>query len=187
MKLRFSVLVLVTVVFVALATYLTWLVSDQILYRQEAQPIAFPHDLHAGEANRAIACQYCHRGVHNGDSAGIPSVQECWECHRAIPTLLKDDSKGHPGIAILKQHWIGDGTMARPNPQPIQWWKVYELPDTVRFTHEAHIKHGFQCAVCHGKVQEMRVVTPAHNPTMGWCVSCHRLNGGPTDCTTCHK
>lgn len=207
MNLRFSVLVVVTVVILSVLTYVGWLISDQILYRQQAQPIAFPHDLHAG--NRQIACQYCHRGVHAADSAGIPSVQECWDCHRAIPELLKNDSKDHPGIATLKAHYIGQPsasnpkpTLGHPNPQPIQWWKVYEIPDTVRFPHEAHIAH-FEafalkgetapregkmiCAICHGKVWEMRVVTPANNPTMGWCVSCHRENNAPTDCTTCHK
>lgn len=184
MKARFSVLVIVATVIVSIMTYVGWLISDQILYHQQAQPIAFPHDRHAGM--RQIACQYCHRGVH-GDNAGIPSVQECWECHRAIPQFLKDDSKDYPEIAKLKGYWIGDGTLRDPHPRPIQWWKVYQLPDTVRFTHSAHIARGFDCTVCHGNVKDMKVLVPAHNPTMGWCVSCHRQNQAPTDCTTCHK
>jgi hypothetical protein len=173
---RFSVLVGITAILLAILAYVGYLISNQILYKQQAQPIAFPHNLHAG--NRQIACQYCHRGVHNADSAGVPSVQECWECHRAIPELLKDPVK-HPEIAKLKQYWDAK--------KPIQWWKVYQLPDHVRFPHEAHIARGFDCTVCHGQVKDMEVVYPANNPTMGWCVTCHRQNQAPVDCTTCHK
>jgi hypothetical protein len=191
MKARFSVLVAVAVVILSVLTYVTWLISDQILYKQQAQPINFPHTLHAG--NRAIACQYCHRGTHAGYSAGVPSVQECWDCHRAIPELLKDPAK-HPEIAKLKEYWVGEkrgGTLANPKPEPIQWWKVYELPDHVHFPHEVHIAKGFDCAECHGNVKTMDVVHPAQDIGMGFCISCHRghnsLNAtAPTQCSTCH-
>lgn len=196
MKVRFSILVAIAAVTVLILWYVGWLVSNQILYKQQAQPIAFPHDLHAG--TRGIACQYCHRGVEKNFSAGVPSVQECMDCHRAIPTLLpapigKADPAQHPEIAkLVNTYWIGEGgTFAKPNPKPIQWWKVYELPDHARFPHAAHINKGFACTECHGDVKTMREIKPQQNIGMGWCISCHRGNNslkakGPQQCSSCH-
>jgi len=149
-----------------------WAIANQILFRQQAQPIAFPHDLHAG--NRQIACQYCHRGTVHGDIAGVPSVPECMECHQWMASI-----KDKPEVQKL----ISYATEGKP----IKWFKVYQLPEHVRFTHEAHIARGFDCSECHGQVQEMRVLKMARNPTMGFCLNCHRKNKAPTDCTTCHK
>lgn len=196
MKVRFSALVAMTAVLVLILWYIGWVVSTQILYKQQAQPIAFPHDLHAG--SRQIACQYCHRGTANGFSAGVPSVQECMDCHKAIPNLMTPpwgnaDPKQHPEIdKLLNQYYLGpNGTKAAPNPQPIQWWKVYQLPDHARFPHQAHIAKGFDCAECHGDVKNMRVLTPAQGIGMGWCISCHRGKNtlkaiGPQQCSSCH-
>ncbi|MBM3461491.1 MAG: cytochrome c3 family protein [Armatimonadetes bacterium] len=180
MRATFGVQVLVAVVILTLVTYVGWIVLDNVFYRQQAQPIAFPHDLHAGQ--RQIACQYCHRGVNHADIAGVPSVQECMDCHQAIPKLLKESVE----VQKLKGYW--------DRKEPIKWFKVYQLPEHVRFSHQAHIARGFDCAYCHGQVQEMKVLkfpwTSAwwHSPgTMGWCLQCHRDNKGPQDCSACHK
>ena len=230
MKVRFSVLVAMTAVVVAIVAYIGYLVGTEVLYKQQAQPIAFPHDLHAGV--RQIACQYCHRGTEKGLSAGVPSVKECMDCHKWMPSLTpnyltggKADPAQHPGMdTLFRTYWFNDADGAKlaakkqkdPNatyaleadkdPQPIQWWKVYQLPDHARFPHAAHIAKGFQCTDCHGAVNQMNVLKPAEREWpmniklmslgkigigMGWCISCHRGNNslkaqGPQQCSACH-
>ena len=44
---------------------------------QPSQPIAFPHDVHAGI--NGIDCKYCHNSVTKSKSAGIPSVNVLYE------------------------------------------------------------------------------------------------------------
>ena len=65
----------------------------------------------------------------------------------------------------------------------------------VHFVHEAHIRYfsekegvevGQVCQKCHGDVAAMEKVQQVENLKMGDCVSCHKDNGAPTDCTTCH-
>lgn len=171
MRATFGIQVLVTVVVLAVLLYVGWVVADHFIYAPQAQPIAFPHDLHAG--NRQIACQYCHRGVNHAEIAGVPSVQECMDCHRVV---LKDK----PGeLQKLRDAWAGK--------KPIEWYKVYQLPKHVKFSHQVHIARGFACDNCHGDVAAMRTMTMAKNPTMGFCVDCHRKNQGPIDCSACHR
>ena len=48
------------------------------------QPIAFSHQIHAGE--NEIPCQYCHTQASRSPSAGVPSVSKCIGCHNEIAT-----------------------------------------------------------------------------------------------------
>ncbi len=146
---------------------------------QPEQPIAFPHSLHAGV--REIECQYCHRGSHDGVYAGVPSVQDCWACHRGA---VKEGSNGQPvnereGVKKLAEYVA--------NKQDIKWYKYYDMPEHVKFAHKAHINAGLECTECHGEMAQMEVVKMKQKPTMGWCVSCHRSKGASVDCTTCHR
>jgi hypothetical protein len=50
-----------------------------------------------------------------------------------------------------------------------------------------HLHHGVECAQCHGRVEEMPHTPRASSFEMGWCLSCHRQQGGSLDCLTCHK
>lgn len=122
------------------------------------QPIAFSHQLHAGEYE--IACQYCHTGVEIGKSANIPSVNICMNCHSAIKT----DS---PEIQKLYA--------AQDSGEPIEWVRIHNLPDLAYFNHSQHVKVGeIECQTCHGEIQEMEVVKQHAPLTMGWCIDCHR-------------
>src|SRR5438874_293185 len=47
-----------------------------------AQPIAFPHSVHAGEYK--IACLYCHYAARTSRHAGIPPAAVCMNCHSMI-------------------------------------------------------------------------------------------------------
>ena len=46
-----------------------------------------------------------------------------------------------------------------------------------------------QCQTCHGKVQEMDIVSVQHPFNMQWCLDCHRKPEikASTDCIACHR
>ena len=146
------------------------------------QPIAFPHTIHAGtgEGQAGIDCAFCHRNVTIGAAATVPALEQCMICHGVIGV-------GNPEVDKLRTYW--------EDQEPINWVRVHRLPDSVNFTHEAHITYFTQqddiapsqvCAICHGDVASMEVVKQVKPLKMGWCVDCHRNNDAPTDCTTCH-
>jgi len=139
------------------------------------QPIAFPHDLHAG-ATSQIPCQYCHTSADRSQDAGIPSVQVCAGCHfpGGVPLVRAD----HPEVLKLREYWA--------QGVAIPWKRIYDLPDHVHFPHMRHMKAGFECQECHGPVEEMAVIEQASSLRMGWCVECHRVNEARTDCFVCH-
>lgn len=128
------------------------------------QPIAFSHQLHAGQYE--IECQYCHTGVEIGKSANIPSANICMNCHTHIQNV-----GGKEGISpeIAKIYAAVD------NNQPIEWVRIHNLPDLSYFNHAQHVAvGGIECQTCHGPIQEMEVVYQHSSLTMGWCIDCHR-------------
>ena len=59
--------------------------------------------------------------------------------------------------------------------KPIEWIKIHNLPDHVFFSHAQHVSAGgVACQECHGKVEEMDVVSQVNDLSMGWCLDCHR-------------
>lgn len=57
----------------------------------------------------------------------------------------------------------------------IEWVRVHNLPDHVYFNHSQHVTvGGIECQDCHGKVEEMDVVSQHAPLSMGWCINCHR-------------
>jgi hypothetical protein len=139
-----------------------------------AQPIAFPHDLHAGK--NSIPCQYCHYSADRSVDAGIPAVQVCAGCHIVAGTpLFRRDSVG---IKLLAEY---------VNQQkPIPWTRIYKIADHAHFPHMRHVNAGLTCQQCHGPVETMREVTLNQELWMGWCVQCHRERQVRTDCAVCH-
>lgn len=158
------------------------------------QPIAFSHELHAGQYK--IDCQYCHADARRSEYAGIPSVSRCMGCHRIT-------AAGRPEIQKL--------TAFFNEQKSIPWLRVFKVPEYVYFPHKPHVRAGVGCQTCHGPIETMAVVeaktgqnmvndllnlvglawssTPL---TMGWCVECHTTmneNTGtkaPLECMTCH-
>ncbi len=135
------------------------------------QPIAFSHQIHSGE--NEIACGYCHVSPGEGPHSSVPSINTCMNCHGQVAT-------DRPEIQKLTQYWE-DGT-------PIEWVKVHDMPDHVKFSHSPHIQRGIDCAECHGQVNRMDKVEVTNPFNMGWCVDCHREpeHNAPIDCVTCH-
>jgi len=139
---------------------------------QPVQPIAFSHQLHAGQYK--ISCQYCHVGVERGKQATIPSTNICMNCHNYITSGSKYGEKE-----------IGKVIKAYEEGKPIEWVRIHNLPDFVYFNHAQHVKVGLEgakdpetlrqtCATCHGPVWEMEEVYQYSPLTMGWCIDCHR-------------
>jgi len=134
------------------------------------QPIAFPHTVHAGQLQ--MPCTYCHTFVERSRSAGAPPLEICMGCHRSIATDREE-------IRKLTRHF--------EEKRPVEWKRVYALPDFIYFSHKRHVTAGVACASCHGNVAGMKKVRRVNELVMGWCVSCHRVRGASRDCATCHK
>jgi hypothetical protein len=135
-----------------------------------AQPIAYSHEIHAGRL--ALPCTFCHEQVDRSPTATAPPVETCLNCHRT-------EASDRPEVRkILEYEWRGES---------IRWQRVHTLPDFIYFSHKRHIQAGVDCAWCHGQIARMPVVRRAVPLQMGWCITCHRAQGAPTDCSICHR
>ncbi|MEO7444499.1 MAG: c-type cytochrome [Ferruginibacter sp.] len=159
---------------------------------EPTQPIYYSHKVHAG--TNQISCLYCHGGAQDSKHAGIPSVNVCMNCHKAIKeykgeAITREDGKSVNGTAEIKKLYAyagwnpdtqsynadnnGDGMP--DGSRPIEWVKIHNLPDHVYFNHSQHITVGKQqCQTCHGNIQEMPEVKQFAELSMGWCINCHR-------------
>ena len=124
-----------------------------------AQPVPFSHKLHAGEMG--MDCRYCHNTVERGAMAAIPPTATCMNCHATGKVLPES-----PKLAALRT--------AVATETPVHWKRVHMLPDYAYFNHSAHLAAGVGCASCHGRIDQMPVVTQNQPLSMGWCLDCHR-------------
>ncbi|HEY7401883.1 MAG TPA: cytochrome c3 family protein [Candidatus Angelobacter sp.] len=122
-----------------------------------AQPIAFPHKVHAGD--NQIPCLYCHFAARTSRHAGIPPASVCMNCHNVLEKQTVEIEKLKEAVDLA---------------QPIRWVKVHNLPDFVYFNHSQHVQSGVACQSCHGAVEKMDRVEQVSPLTMGWCLRCHR-------------
>ena len=130
---------------------------------QPDQPIWFSHKVHAGQ--NQIDCEYCHFTTETSMHAGIPPASVCMNCHSQVKEGKQTGKKEIDKIyAALKDN------------KPIEWVKVYNLPDFVYFNHEQHVKVGKldDCTECHGNVEQMDQIAQVNTLSMGWCLECHR-------------
>jgi hypothetical protein len=124
---------------------------------QPVQPVAFPHDIHAGQLG--IDCRYCHSTVEKSWFSNIPSAGTCMNCHNQI---LKDD----PKLALVRE--------SAATGKTIPWVQIHKVPDYVYFNHSVHVNRGVSCVECHGKINEMSEVYHAKPFGMAFCLECHR-------------
>lgn len=125
------------------------------------QPIPFSHQRHV--QGNGIDCRYCHTTVETSAFAGIPPTETCMSCHSQI---LTDQEM----FAPIHESW--------DTGKPMEWTRVYDLPDFVYFNHSIHIDRGMGCSTCHSnsrqRLEEMRLTAKAHTLHMRWCLECHR-------------
>ena len=175
------------------------------------QPIDFPHTVHAGTdqlgngmESLGLDCTFCHRTVTTQANAGVPPVGQCAFCHQAIGPQDSEELQKLRAAAGIAESPGGE-----TDPEPIDWKRVHRMPDHVKFVHEPHIRYltsnpsaignstsditsqaeakpAQVCSTCHGDVAAMEQVEQVEPLKMGQCVDCHRDNGAPTDCASCH-
>ena len=179
-------LVLVTAIFFLLASgyfaygYLMQVGVDQGY--EPVQPIHYSHRIHAGD--NGIDCKYCHSSARVSKHSGIPSLNICMNCHKAIGEVAAETQQEglqefgvDYNAEIQKLYeavgWNGRGYTGES--QPVKWIRIHNLPDFAYFNHSQHVSvAGIECQTCHGPVEEMEIMYQ-HSPlTMGWCINCHR-------------
>jgi len=124
---------------------------------QPIQPVPYSHEQHVGQFG--LDCRYCHSFVEVSAHSNVPSTQTCMNCHTAI---RKESLKLLP----VRESWAND--------VPVKWLKVHHLPDFAHFDHSVHVRVGVGCETCHGRIDQMPVVTQREPLSMGWCLNCHR-------------
>ena len=126
------------------------------------QPVKFSHAVHVGQ--NGTDCIYCHSYAQFSKSAGIPAENICMNCHQLVRNGTRS---GAFEIAKVISEY--------DNKKPIEWIKVYNLPDHVFFSHAQHVSVGaISCQECHGNVEKMNVISQVPDLSMGWCLGCHR-------------
>ena len=129
------------------------------------QPIPFDHSIHAGQLG--MDCRYCHSFVDESPHSNIPAAQVCWNCHGA-GKVASDSPSLEPLRAAMDTNYEGY------TGEPIKWVQVHETPDYAYFNHSAHVNRGVSCVECHGKINEMEVVSHDKPLSMSFCLDCHR-------------
>src|ERR1700760_1113475 len=92
------------------------------------QPVPFSHAHHVG--GLGLDCRYCHTSVEVSSNAGFPPTHTCMTCHSQIWTHA---SVLQPVRQSYEQN------------RPIQWNRIYLLPDYVYFDHSVHVAKGVGC------------------------------------------
>lgn len=153
---------------------------------QPIQPIAFSHKIHAG-ANK-VDCQYCHSSAKHSKHSGIPSVNVCMNCHKAIAEVAEGTEIQWNGMTYGKEQldkeiakiydaagWDPDNLVYTGEEKPVEWIRIHNLPDFAYYNHAQHVTvAGVKCQQCHGPVEEMDEMYQYSPLTMGWCIDCHR-------------
>ena len=148
--------------------FITWILAvNAIAFGRSkgyapAQPIKFSHAVHAGQ--NKTDCNYCHYTAKISKTAGIPPGSVCLNCHFLVRNGTRS---GATEIAKV----VG----AFEANKPVEWVRIYKLPDFVFFSHEQHVSAGeITCDACHGNVKEMNRLYQVPDLSMGWCIDCHK-------------
>lgn len=137
-----------------------WVTHRANYYEQDplnSSNIPFSHKTHVG--GLGIDCRYCHSSVEQSPSAGMPATETCITCHSQMWIHA-------PMLAPVRQSW--------QTQVPLQWNRVYDLPDYVYFDHSIHVANGVGCSTCHGNVGDMPLTERVVDLQMRWCLDCHR-------------
>ena len=135
-----------------------------------AQPIPYNHKKHLAFG---LKCQQCHTNPEPGDRMTFPAASKCMACHVTI-------AKDKPSIQKL--------TEFAKSSQPIPWVRIYVVSSWVYWNHRSHLEAKMTCEMCHGRVEEIEVMTMVSNvTTMAGCIDCHRKNEASTGCQYCHS
>jgi hypothetical protein len=121
------------------------------------QPVQFSHQHHV--QGLGFDCRYCHTTVEEVGFAGIPPTHTCMSCHSQIWNEA-------PILEPVRESYRSG--------RPLEWTRVYDLPDFVFFDHSIHLNKGIGCTSCHGQVDRMPLTWQETTLYMEWCLECHR-------------
>jgi hypothetical protein len=133
------------------------------------QPVAFSHKRHS---EAGLRCPACHTKAETEEQAGIPVASDCTQCHR----------KFKPDGALMQT--LGE---YEKSGKEIPWVRVYDLPDFVFFSHQAHLRAKADCQTCHGPVETRDALWREREISMKACVACHKETGASAACNYCHE
>lgn len=144
-------------------------VDEKLPLPPPGQPVAFSHKTHVANG---LQCTNCHTMSGEGFSAGIPKESTCMGCH----VTIKKDSQEIQKIAA-----------AAKAKTPIEWARIYRVPDYVWFSHASHVKDAkLGCENCHGPVAEREVMFKEKPTNMHSCMTCHAKHKASNGCDFCH-
>jgi hypothetical protein len=197
---------------IVIALIIGWFIFPMALYSGHRQPINFSHAVHLNpekvegiEGETEVErCLFCHRFYDDGTFAGIPKLDKCTECHDDPESPLGENPEE-------KKFLIGYVATGKEIP----WSSYFRQPDSVFFSHIAHVKMGeLDCQTCHGDhpktdqlplYQENRLTGYSINiwgrhisgykrnswdrMKMDDCAECHTQKGKEENnaCFVCHK
>jgi len=193
----FGVTVFLSVILLLASGMVKWLDLGVYEDYKPEQPIAYSHEIHAGELG--IDCKYCHNAVTKSKHATIPSVNVCMNCHKVVNEGRDADGTAEIAKIYKAAGWDADLKQYTGETEPIEWVKVHNLPDHVYFNHSQHVvAGGVDCKQCHGNMKKQTVAKVMSTEdlnnvgvtdedydengvkftkptlTMGWCIECHR-------------
>lgn len=135
------------------------------------QPIPFVHSTHTAPDKGNMPCLTCHAGAEQAAGAGMPTSALCMDCHRYI---LAGDAR------LAPLHAAANPDAPVYTGEALRWIRQTPLPGYAHFNHALHAIRGISCEECHPNPD---AGTPHR---MSDCLRCHRREGLPTDCTSCH-
>jgi hypothetical protein len=173
---RFIVAVIVVLIVIVGAV----VIGQSLVARGEtvAQPIAFNHAIHLGDAG--LACLACHTDAETAVYAGLPGKDICLDCHD--PDDMEEGEVGGQEEAKLARFAERD--------EDIPWVRVAVTVPDVFFSHRRHVTAGgIDCLRCHPGQAELTTPQPAVQlvMTMDDCIDCHEAQRVSNDCLVCHR
>jgi hypothetical protein len=137
-------IILFFLVGLAASLILGWVIFPQLLYSKKQQPFDFNHVLHMEEVD---GCESCHFFREDGTYAGIPTLEQCVDCHEEVQGDSPDEEK-------FVEEYV-------KKEKEVPWLVYSRQPDCVFFSHAAHVlKAEIDCAVCHGPVGQSESLKP---------------------------
>ncbi len=183
------------IIFLAVGLIAGWVVFPKLLYSQQKQPFNFDHALHNEEVDEG--CESCHFYRDDGSYAGIPTLEQCIDCHEEVIGETEDE-------AIFVDEYVS-------KDREVPWLIYSKQPDCVFFSHSAHTASAkMECTECHGDIgtsdhlrvyEENRITGYSRDiwgkniggfsknrMKMNDCARCHeKETGSKGACFQCHK